>query len=32
MVSKRLVSTVGIPRTPDGKPDLKAPAPRAADG
>jgi hypothetical protein len=24
--------TPGIPRTPDGKPNLKAPAPRAADG
>ena len=24
--------TVGIPRTPDGKPHLTAPAPRAADG
>ena len=24
--------TPGIPRTPDGKPDLKAPAPRTADG
>src|SRR5580658_8621739 len=24
--------TVGIPRTPDGKPDLMARAPRAADG
>src|SRR5262249_557541 len=24
--------TPGIPRTPDGKPDLSAPAPRTADG
>jgi hypothetical protein len=24
--------TAGIPRTPDGKPNLRAPAPRAADG
>jgi hypothetical protein len=24
--------TAGVPRTPDGKPDLKAPAPRTADG
>jgi hypothetical protein len=24
--------TAGIPRTPDGKPDLAAPAPRSADG
>src|SRR5215831_18081921 len=24
--------TPGIPRTPDGKPNLKAPAPRTADG
>jgi hypothetical protein len=25
-------STAGMPRTPDGKPDLSAPAPRSADG
>lgn len=25
-------TTAGIPRTPDGKPDLSAPAPRTADG
>jgi hypothetical protein len=25
-------TTPGIPRTPDGKPDLKAPAPKLADG
>jgi hypothetical protein len=24
--------TLGVPRTPDGKPDMSAPAPRAADG
>src|SRR6516165_9772931 len=24
--------TAGVPRTPDGKPDLNAPAPRLADG
>src|SRR5512144_1716305 len=24
--------TAGLPRTPDGKPDLNAPAPRAPDG
>ena len=24
--------TPGVPRTPDGKPDLSAPAPRSADG
>src|ERR1700719_2668250 len=24
--------TAGVPRTPDGKPDLTAPAPRTADG
>jgi len=24
--------TTGVPRTPDGKPDLAAPAPKAADG
>ena len=24
--------TPGIPRTPDGKPDLSAPAPKTADG
>ena len=24
--------TAGVPRTPDGKPDLAAPAPRTADG
>ena len=26
------LKTPGIPRTPDGKPDLTAPAPRASDG
>ena len=26
------IPTAGIPRTPDGKPNLSAPAPRMADG